>query len=73
MDNICTYHVEVKGQIDESDLSTGSPLEMVVVRVTAATTLFVICTDQSGLMGMIRFLHGRGFVLLSVVRREETC
>jgi len=73
MDNVCTYHVVVKGQPDESDLSLGSPLALMVLRESAAATVFTICTDQSGLIGMIRYLHGRGFVLLSISRREKRC
>ncbi len=70
MQNICTYHIEVRGQVDENDLNTAGPLEIVVVRVDTAATLFTICTDQSGLIGLIRHLHGRGFVLLSITREQ---
>ncbi len=73
MDQICTYHVAVKGQIDAGDLSTSSPLEMVLVSAAPAVTSFTICTDQSGLIGMLRYLHGRGFVFLSICRREKIC
>jgi hypothetical protein len=72
MHDICTYHVEVRGQVDEKTFNATSPLQMTVVRVDAdeehpyAATLFTIRTDQSGLIGLIRHLHGRGFVLLSV-------
>lgn len=71
MDNIRTYHVEVKGQIEASDLSTGSPLEMVLVRATTAATSFAVCTDQSGLIGVLRYLHGRGFILLTLFCNER--
>lgn len=66
MHDICTYHVEVHGQVDENAFNATSPLQMTVVRVDTAATLFTIRTDQSGLIGLIRHLHGRGFVLLSV-------
>ncbi len=66
MHDICTYHVEVRGQVDENAFNATSPLQMTVVRVDTAATLFTIRTDQSGLIGLIRHLHGRGFVLLSV-------
>jgi hypothetical protein len=74
MHDISTYQIEVRGQVDESDLNASSPLQMTVVRVDAdekdpnAATLFTICADQSGLIGLIRHLHGRGLVLLSVSR-----
>jgi hypothetical protein len=68
MHDICTYHVEVRGQVDENAFNATSPLQMTVVRVDAATTLSTVCTDQSGLIGLIRYLHQQGFVLLSVRR-----
>jgi hypothetical protein len=36
------------------------------VRGDQAATLFTVCTDQSGLIGLMRHLHGLGFVFLSV-------
>jgi hypothetical protein len=70
MQEICTYQIEVQGQMDENDLNAMSPLEMTVIRGDTAATLFTICADQSGLVGLIRHLHGRGFVLLSVTRER---
>lgn len=70
MDELCTYRIEVRGQADESDLTAMSPLQMTVVRVDTTATLFTVCTDQSGLVGLIRHLHGRGLVLLSVLRER---
>jgi hypothetical protein len=70
MDGICTYHIEVRGQVDENSLNANSPLYMTVVQTDAAATLFTICTDQSGLVGLMRYLHGRGFVVLSVTRER---
>ena len=66
MHDICTYHVEVQGQVDENAFNATSPLQIMVVRVDTAATLFTVRADQSGLIGLIRHLHGRGFVLLSV-------
>jgi hypothetical protein len=66
MQEFCIYHIEVRGQVDENELNTRSPLAMTVVRMDPAATLFRIRADQSGLVGLIRHLHARGFVLLSV-------
>jgi hypothetical protein len=68
MQDFRTYRIEVLGQVDENDLNTMSPFKTTVIRAEAAATLFTIHTDQSGLIGMIRHLHGQGFVLLSVTR-----
>ena len=66
MDDISTYQIELQGQLDESDLSLTSPLEMTLLRLGASSTLFTIRADQSGLIGLLRHLHGRGLVLVSV-------
>jgi len=69
MDDLCTYQIEVRDQVTEQDLNAMSPLHMTVVRAEPASMLFSIAADQSGLIGLLRHLHGRGLVLLSV-RRE---
>ncbi len=71
MDDICTYHIAVAGRMNENGRNTGSPLEMVIVREDDTATLFTVCTDQSGVIGLIRYLHGRGYVILSVVREKH--
>ena len=70
MHDVCTYQIEVRGQVDENDINAMSPLQMTVVRVDTVATLFTVCADQSGFIGLIRNLHGRGFVLLSVYRER---
>ena len=69
MDDLCTYQIEVRDQVAEQELNTLSPLHMTVVRAEPASMLFSIQADQSALIGLLRHLHGRGLVLLSV-RRE---
>jgi len=66
MHEICTYQIEVRGQVDENAFNATSPLQITVVRGDPAATLFTIYADQSGLIGLIRHLHGHGFVLLSI-------
>jgi hypothetical protein len=66
MHDMCTYQIEVRGQVDEKAFTATSPLQTTVIRTDTAATLFTIRTDQSGLIGLIRHLHGQGFVLLSV-------
>jgi hypothetical protein len=70
MDDICTCRIELQGQLDQNDLSHISPLSLTRFRQGSASTRFTVRTDQSGLIGLIRCLHGRGLVLRSVkVRR----
>jgi hypothetical protein len=66
MDELQPYQIEIRGRADANDLNAISPLKMTVVRMEAELTLFTVLTDQSGLIGLLRHLHGRGFVLLSV-------
>ena len=70
MHELRTYQIELRGQVDEKDLNIMSPLEMALVRVDTAATLFRIRTDQSGLIGLVRHLHSRGFVLFSIIRER---
>lgn len=70
MQEIYTYRLEVGGQIEQEELNKTSPLEVTVERAEKTTTLFSIHTDQSGLVGLIRHLHGQGYVLLTVSRNR---
>jgi hypothetical protein len=70
MHNICTYHIGVRGQVDENTFNATSPLQITVVQMDSVATLFTICADQSGLIGLIRHLHWQGFVILSVYRER---
>ena len=63
-----TYQIKVQGQLTENDLIIMSPQQMTVIGVNTEATLFTIYTDQSGLVGLIRHLHGRGIVFLSINR-----
>ena len=65
-----TYHITVQDSVNENDLNQMSPLKMTDVRVEKTTTQFTVYTDQSGLIGLLRHLHGRGFVLLSITYEQ---
>jgi hypothetical protein len=60
------YQIEVRGRMDETDLNATSPLQITIVSVETTATEFTVDTDQSGLIGLIRHLHGRGISLLSI-------
>ena len=68
LNDISNYHIQLRGRVDEGDINATSPLQMDVVHVGAAGTLITVRTDQSGLNGLLRHLHGLGFVLLCVSR-----
>jgi hypothetical protein len=71
MEEFQTYHIEVLDRVDEKDIHLLGPLQITGMQVTAGVTRFAIHTDQSGLIGLLRHLHGRGFVLLSVQRERN--
>ncbi len=68
MDDICTYHIQLRGPIDETEINARSPFHLVAEQAEATATLFGVRTDQSGLIGLLRYLHTLGFVLLAVTR-----
>ncbi len=70
MDDVQIYQIEVRGPMDEQDINNLSPIQMqlerVEIQLAFASTRLTVCTDQSGLIGLLRHLHGRGVFLLSV-------
>ena len=71
MHDICTYHVAVKGEVDEAALNAASPVKVKAGRIEGESTRLTIQADQSGLIGLMRHLHQQGFVLLSVFRERQ--
>ena len=70
MNDMCIYHILIKGQVALDEINVMSPLQITLERIDAATTLFSTRADQSGLIGLLRHLHARGLVLLSVQRER---
>lgn len=69
MNDLCRYYVQVAGRVDEHEVNGMSPVEMKVERVEGDSTWLSVHTDQSGLVGLMRHLHGLGFVFLSLGRQ----
>lgn len=70
MGDICIYQVQVCELVDEHSFNATSPQRIEVVQADNENTKFTICADQSGLIGLLRRLHGRGFTIQSVVREQ---
>lgn len=76
MNDLCTYHIQLRGQVDAGHINATGPLQITVAQMEAdkkyphTGTLITVCTDQSGLVGLLRHLHGLGFVLVSVIRAD---
>ena len=66
VDELRTYHIEVQGRIDEPDLNATSPIQMAVAGTDADSMRLTVYTDQSGLIGLIRHLHGLKLAILSL-------
>jgi hypothetical protein len=63
------YEITVRGEIDVSWLTGLSEVAVqteIIARGSYQSTLFKIVTDQAGVVGLIRRLHGLGVVLVSV-------
>jgi hypothetical protein len=68
MNLIDTYHLQLEGPVAEAEINATSPLHLTLERIEATAALFSVCTDQSGLIGLLRHLHARGLVILSINR-----
>ena len=72
MEDISTYHIQFAGQISPDEINTRSPLTITAAGSKPGASCFTVRTDQSGIVGLIRHLHGEGFVLLAVERIMPT-
>ena len=75
MNDLCTYTIQLRGQISEGEINALIPLRLAAAGPAdpagTGATCFTLRTDQSGLIGLMRSLHGLGFVFLSVSREEN--
>ncbi len=71
MDENCSYRIEMRGKAEIQHLNEVSPLAISIARVEQDSTFFMIETDQSGLIGLLRHLHTRGVVFLSIYRERN--
>ena len=63
------YDIKVHGQLDDSWLGLFGEAKVHVEtwdETGQVTTISNIVMDQAGLVGLIRRLHGRGIVLISI-------
>jgi hypothetical protein len=66
MKDMQTYAILLRDRIDPKEIDVASPLRMNVMGLEGENTKFEVHTDQSGIIGLLRYLHGRGFVILSM-------
>jgi hypothetical protein len=70
MGDSCIYCVQICDSVDEDRFNATSPQRIKIVQADEEATRFTICADQSGLIGMLRWLHGQGFKIRSVAREQ---
>jgi hypothetical protein len=68
MDDSCTYFIQLRGQVAADEINTRSPLLLTLINTDPTLTQLSVITDQAGLIGLLRHLHGSGFVIVSVSR-----
>ena len=66
MSNLHTYRIRIRGQVAQTEVYANSPIGMAARSVDKTVTEVSVETDQSGLIGLVRHLHGRGFAILSI-------
>jgi hypothetical protein len=69
LDSENMYEITVRGEIDSSWLTGFGKMDgrpEMIKGEGHQSTLFKIGTDQAGLVGLIRRLHGLGVVLVSI-------
>jgi hypothetical protein len=64
-----TYHIKLQDTVDEEAFNASSPFYVKVAQTDEETTTFILHTDQSGLIGLIRHIHYQGFVILALARK----
>ena len=66
LNDVRTYTIKIHGRVEEEDINPTSPLRFTIEPVEEASTCIKLQTDQSGIIGLIRHLHGLGLVLISM-------
>ena len=65
------FHIRLRGQVDEEEINRMSPLHLEREGGDMDVTQLAVYSDQSGLIRLMRHLHGLGYVFLSVTCEQE--
>jgi len=66
MEDTRTYQIHINGQIIDCEIARFCPPGWTIETDDKGFSILTVKTDQSGLVGLIRQLHGLGFELLSI-------
>ncbi|HEX2978951.1 MAG TPA: hypothetical protein VHO48_01685 [Anaerolineaceae bacterium] len=72
LDDIQTYIITINGFVNQDDINAASPVNLNVDFATDRVTNLSVCTDQSGMIGILRHLHSMGYVLIFVQVNDTT-
>ena len=72
MDKRREYTVKVRDGVDVNRLNAASPVHVTLAAMQADGALLALRADQSALIGLLRYLHQHGYVLLSLNRVLES-
>lgn len=67
MHDLSEYQIKVKTRLEENSFNAISPIQITIEKVSDLETTFNIISDQSGLVGLVRFLHRQGFLIFSIL------
>ncbi len=71
MNDTFIYRIELCGEADEDEINAVSPVLVSIELTGPGTCWLTVCTDHSGVIGLMRRLHGLGFVFLAMQRAER--
>lgn len=60
------YSLTLKGWLTLAELPELDPARIVSITPLGSSTRLVFCSDQSGVMGLLRAVHDRGLEILSL-------
>ncbi len=63
-----TYQITIQGQLDDGFVTAFCPAGTQRTCQADVTLLSNICTDQSGIVGLVRHLHNLGCTIVSLER-----
>ncbi len=72
MEEFLEYRIQIQGKFDRDDLNRNSPVNLFLGEGSGSDSYIEVTTDQSGLIGVLRYLHQRGIVIRSMNLIEKS-
>jgi hypothetical protein len=71
MEETNKYRIKIHGKLDVQPINESSPIAIIDSIIEKNSTLLTIQSDQSGLIGLLRYLHARGVIFESINRERK--